>query len=194
MSEVTLRGRQVPESDGSSRVGRGFWVSNCLLASLIAVTVPAAKDQALAQNEPTEATESASTEYQQAFEAMLADPTSTAKAFAFAEAAVAEGDLSGAIAALERILQIDPDRPDIKLRLGELYQQTGAPIVAQIYLASGLEATQMPPEIKERAEELEERARAAEAAGARHRFSGTAFIGGRYETNATNIPILSPTF
>jgi hypothetical protein len=46
----------------------------------------------------------------------------------------------------------------------------------------------MPPEVRERAEELEEQAREAEEAVARHRFSGTAFIGGRYETNANAGP------
>ena len=142
-----------------------------------------------------EATQAAQARYNQAFEAMLADPTNTDKAFAFAEAAVAVGDLDGAIAALERILLVDPDRPDIKIRLGELYERIGAPEIAQLYLAGeesailgGLEGRAVPPEIRDRARALVERAERERAALARHRFYGSVFLGGRYETNANAGP------
>ncbi len=141
-----------------------------------------------------EATAAADARYHETFDAMLADPTNTEKAYAFAEAAVAVGDLDGAIAALERILLVDPDRPDIKLRLGELYQRNGAPEIAQLYLAGeadivgGLEGRAVPPEIRDRARALVERAERERAALAPHRFTGSVFLGGRYETNANAGP------
>ena len=141
-----------------------------------------------------EATAAADARYHATFDAMLADPTNTEKAYAFAEAAVAVGDLDGAISALERILLVDPDRPDIKLRLGELYQRIGAPEIAQLYLAGeadivgGLEGRAVPPEIRDRARALVERAERERAALAPHRFTGSVFLGGRYETNANAGP------
>lgn len=141
-----------------------------------------------------EASEAADARYREAFDAMLADPANTEKAFAFADAAVAVGDLDGAIAALERILLVDPDRPDIKLRLGELYQRIGAPEIAELYLAGqadivgGLEGRAVPPDVRERARALVEQAERERAALARHRFYGSVFAGGRYETNANAGP------
>ena len=127
--------------------------------------------------------------YDQAFEAMLADPTNTEKAFAFADAAVAVGDLYGAISALERILLVDPDRPDIQLRLGELYRQVGAAELAQLHLGEGITSRDIPEPIRRQAEILLESTRDQLAlAESPHRFFGAINVGGRYETNANAGP------
>ena len=128
-------------------------------------------------------------DYRRAYERMLAQPTDVAAAYAFAEAAVAAGDLYGAVAALERILRLDPDRPDIQVRLGELYAMVGATALARAYLEAGLASPAVPPFVRERAESLlEETARAAAAGTRRHGFSGLVSLGPRYETNANAGP------
>lgn len=87
--------------------------------------------------------------YDEALRAALANPTDVEANFELAEAAVAVGDLNTAIAALERILLVQPDRPDIKLRLGQLYQRVGAYELAGSYLGSGLESRDVPQVIRE---------------------------------------------
>lgn len=166
------------------RSAKGAGAGGALLLSCGTLVAPGA---ALAQDVEAQsgAPAQAAQQHREAFEAMLEDPTDTEKAFRFAEAAVAVGDLEGAIAALERILQIEPNRPDIRLRLGELYQRAGVPEVAEVYLERGLETAQMPPAVRERAEALQERARVAVA---RHLLFGNAFLGARYETNANAGP------
>ncbi|MEO1092472.1 MAG: tetratricopeptide repeat protein [Pseudomonadota bacterium] len=120
---------------------------------------------------------------------MLARPTDTDAAFRFAEIAVEDGDLFGAIAALERILRLDPDRPDIEIRLGELYQRVGAVALARAYLEAALDSPAVPPEIRERAQDLLDQSAAATIArGQRHSFTGRVSLGPRYETNANAGP------
>ena len=127
--------------------------------------------------------------YEAALEATLADPRDVEAAYGFAEAAVAVGDFYGAIASLERLLLVDPDRPDIKLRLGELYRQVGASSLAETYLGQGLRSTDVPEELRERARALFEAAGSERAvAYRRHMVSGSFYLGGRYETNANAGP------
>jgi len=52
--------------------------------------------------------------YQQAFDAMRADLANPERSFEFVQAAIAVGDQRGAIAALERILQINPSLANIQ--------------------------------------------------------------------------------
>ena len=60
-------------------------------------------------------------EYQARFDAMMADLANPERSFEFVQIAVKTGDLRGAIAALERILKIQPDLSNIKLELGLQY-------------------------------------------------------------------------
>lgn len=127
--------------------------------------------------------------YRRAYEQMLASPTDVDAAYAFAEAAVEEGDVYGAVAALERILRLEPERPDIRIRLGELYAMVGATALARAYLEAGLASPAVPPFVRERAESLlAETARADTALDRRHVFSGIVSVGPRYETNANAGP------
>ncbi len=128
---------------------------------------------------------SAERRYEQALEAMQADLADPERSFEFVQAAVAVGDLRGAIAALERILLIDPKLANIKLELGVLYLRLGNPQLAQNYLNQALEAPDVPELVRERAEEMLAR---AEAAASRHRFSGLLSLAGRFDTNANAAP------
>jgi tetratricopeptide (TPR) repeat protein len=160
---------------------RGGGVHRVVLAGVLAVI-----GCGLAEPASSQATSPA---YRDAYERMLAAPTDVDAAFAFAEAAVAAGDLYGAIAALERILRLDPDRPDVEIRLGELYAMVGATRLAQAYLEQGLTSPAVPPAVRERAEALLAEAGRAEAEqGRRQRISGILSFGARYETNANAGP------
>ena len=94
--------------------------------------------------------------------------------FEFAEAAVAVGDVRGAIAALERILLINPNLPNIALELGVLYYTVGNNALAAQYLKQVLTAPQVPAPMRQRAQAT---LAAAEAAVTRHQFHGQLFAG-----------------
>lgn len=127
--------------------------------------------------------------YQQALEAMqadLADPWPIPRApSSLSRPQSRSGDLRGAIAALERILLINPKLANIKLELGVLYLQVGSEQLAQSYLRQALEAPDVPELVRVRAGEMLAR---AEAAASRHRFTGLLSLTGRYDTNANAAP------
>ena len=60
-------------------------------------------------------------QYDAAFLEMYEDVGNLDKTFRFAELAIAVGDLEGAVAALERMLIIEPDLPQVRMQLGTLY-------------------------------------------------------------------------
>jgi len=78
-----------------------------------------------------------------------ADPTTLAR---FAEAAIRFGDMEGAISALERLLLIEGDQPELKLELGVLYYRMGSRDVAAIYLDAARSSPGATPKVQERAE------------------------------------------
>lgn len=140
-------------------------------------------------DQPFDTDAAAQARYDEALRAVLADPTDVEANFAFAEAAVAVGDLNGAIAALERILLVRPDRPDIKLRLGQLYQRVGAFELAESYLGGGLESRDIPQTIREQAERLfDEAGQQRILATRRQLLSGSIFLGASWESNANAGP------
>ncbi|MGF6851413.1 surface lipoprotein assembly modifier [Paraburkholderia sp. CI3] len=126
-----------------------------------------------------------SPQYRAAFEAMMADPTNAERSFRFAKAAASEGDLRGAIAALERILKINPGLSNIRLQLGELYLRAGATDLAAIYLRQALLAPDVPGPLRQRAQSLLGQ---AERAQRKHFLTGSIYVGGRYDTNANAGP------
>jgi hypothetical protein len=143
----------------------------------------------LAQADQPADVDRAQAQYDDALRAVLADPTDVEANYAFAEAAVAVGDIQGAIGALERILLVQPDRPDIKLRLGQLYQEVGAFELAESYLGGGLESRDIPQVIQEQAQRLfDEAAQQQILATRRHLFQGSLFLGGGWESNANAGP------
>jgi hypothetical protein len=118
--------------------------------------------------------------YDEAFRATYADPASVPAALNFAKVATVAGDLEGAISALERVLIFNPDLPDIDFELGRLYRALGAFDTARLYFQRA-DPTRLAP-----ADRTERDAALAEIDGAlaRHKFSGAAALGLRYQTNA----------
>ena len=90
--------------------------------------------------------------YDAAFQATLQHPSDPDVLVKFAEVAVEYGDIEGAISALERLLLVDDDQPEIKLELGVLYFRLGSKEAARTYLQAALSSPQASPETKERAE------------------------------------------
>lgn len=152
---------------------------------------PAAQPQRVAATKPDAPGELLTPEqrYEAAFEAMLADPSNPEIALDFTKAASEVGDVRGAIAALERILLVKPDLDNIKMELGLLYQRVGANELAQSYLGKVVNSEDMPETVEDRAQSaLEEADTKVAAERTRHRFSGSLFLGGRYDTNANAGP------
>jgi len=89
--------------------------------------------------------------YDEAFQATLSDPGNLPKLLRFAELAVQIGDLEGAISALERLLLIDGDQPEVKLELGVLYFRLGSNEIARAYLTAARDTASASPDIKARA-------------------------------------------
>jgi tetratricopeptide (TPR) repeat protein len=123
--------------------------------------------------------------YRQAFEAMTQDLSNPERAFEFVQAATEVGDIRGAIAALERILLINPGLPNIKAELGLLYLRTGAIETAERYLNEALESGEVPIAYRERITTALQRATELQA---RNRISGSLFAGGRFESNPDAAP------
>jgi len=118
-----------------------------------------------------------------AFARMLADPANLELTFAYAGIAARAGNYEGAIAALERMLLIETDLPRVRLELGVLYYRLESFDLARSYFASALTGDNVPGDVRARVEqfmgEIDKRQ-------SRHKFSGSALTGARYQTNATS--------
>jgi hypothetical protein len=90
--------------------------------------------------------------YEKAFQETLGKPSDPEALAKFAELAVAVGDIEGAISALERLLLIDADQPEVKLELGVLYYRLGATEPARAYLEAARTSPSSSSETKARAE------------------------------------------
>jgi Flp pilus assembly protein TadD len=91
--------------------------------------------------------------YDAAFQATLDNPSDPDVLVKFAELAVEFGDIEGAVSALERLLLIDDDQPEVKLELGVLYFRLGSKEAARMYLEAANKSSVASPETKERAEQ-----------------------------------------
>ena len=124
-------------------------------------------------------------QYDEAFQAVFADPGDLDKTFRFAELAVRIGNFEAAISALERMLLINPNLPRVRLELGVLYFRLGSYQLAKTYLDRAVEGEDVPDEVRQRVEtflaEIDKRL-------SRHQFSGSVFGGVRYQTNANAGP------
>lgn len=120
-------------------------------------------------------------QYDEAFQEMLRKPADLDVLFKFATIASQTGDLEGAISALERMLLVNQDLPRVRLELGVLYFRLGSYEVAQTYLETALQSPTLPPDVRSRAEDF-----LAQIKNRRNpsHFSGEAFLGLRYQSNA----------
>lgn len=89
--------------------------------------------------------------YDLAFQETLRKPSDPATLVGFAEIAIKVGDLEGAISALDRLLLIDGDQPEVKLELGVLYFRLGSFEAARGYLEEVRSSPRASAALKERA-------------------------------------------
>ena len=154
---------------------RRQWIAAALVAAL-AVSSISAQAQQTQNVDPA-----AQQQYDEAFQAVFADPGNLDKTFRFAELAVQIGNFEAAISALERMLLINPNLPRVWLELGVLYFRPGSYQVAKTYLDRAVEGENVPDEVRQRVEtflaEIEKRL-------SRHQFSGSVFGGIRYQSPA----------
>lgn len=144
------------------------------LGALALTAIPAMSLPAAAQS----ASESA-------FQAVLQDPGNLDKNVTYAKALIDEGDIEGAIAVLERLVLLFPDRAELHVTLGQLYQRVGSDAAAAQAYEAALAAPTTSPEIKAQAESLREDALGRSSAS---HFSGSLFAGMQYQTNANAGP------
>lgn len=90
--------------------------------------------------------------YEKAFQETLGKPSDPEALAKFADLAVGVGDIEGAISALERLLLLDADQPEVKLELGVLYYRLGATEPARAYLEAARASPSSSSETKARAE------------------------------------------
>jgi tetratricopeptide (TPR) repeat protein len=93
-------------------------------------------------------------QYDQAFQEMLAQPGSPEVVLKYANAATQAGDLEGAIAALEGLLLVDSDLPQVQLQLASLYYRLKAYDVSRNYLETALKSPTLTPDVRQTAEQI----------------------------------------
>ena len=86
-----------------------------------------------------------------AFQATLDKPSDPMVLVNFAKIAVTMGDVEGAISALERLLLVEGDQPEVKLELGVLYYRLGAGDVARAYLQQARDSELSTDDVRQRA-------------------------------------------
>ena len=130
-------------------------------------------------------TENLRQSYDQAFQDMYKDVGNLDKTFHFAEIAAQVGDLEGAIAALERMLLLDPNLPTVRMQLGVLYLRLESYGMARAYLSEVQNDSEVPAEVRKEAGSLINQ---IDAAVSPHKLSGTIMGGVRYQSNANGGP------
>ena len=91
-------------------------------------------------------------QYEAAFQLTLRKPADPAALAQFAAAAVKVGDIEGAISALERLLLVEADQPQVKLELGVLYFRLGSREAALAYFDAARLSSKATKAVRERAE------------------------------------------
>jgi tetratricopeptide (TPR) repeat protein len=121
--------------------------------------VPATPQASQPGQKPAEATPAERAAYDKAFQATLEKPSDPETLARFADLAVKVGDIEGAISALERLLLIDANQPEVKLELGVLYYRLGSKEAALTYLEGARSSPEASPQVRDRAEEFLKAAR-----------------------------------
>jgi Flp pilus assembly protein TadD len=122
------------------------------------VTTAPAPAAAPAQKTP-EPTADQRAAYDKAFQATLEKPSDPETLARYADLAVKVGDIEGAISALERLLLIDANQPEVKLELGVLYYRLGSKEAALTYLEGARGSPEASTQVRDRAEEFLKAAR-----------------------------------
>jgi tetratricopeptide (TPR) repeat protein len=123
-----------------------------------------------------------------AFAEAMANPGDPDAALRYARLLAANGQVRPAIAALERILRLNPRLDNIRLELASLYLAAGSPDIATLYAEQALASPAIPADVAARARQL---LASAEKASSPSLVTGSVFFGARYDTNATQATSLS---
>lgn len=151
---------------------------HCLVCAAIVATITALATPVQVRASPY------GSEYDAAFDAMLANPTDLDIAFRFAMIARAAGDAEGAVGTLERMLILNPALPIIHYELARLYAGLGSFEAARRYYRSALEHAP-PPDVRAN---IEAQLKRLEQALQPSRLSGSVLLALRYQTNANVAP------
>jgi hypothetical protein len=120
-----------------------------------------------------------------AFQEVLKDPGNLEKNLTYANALVRSGDIEGAVAVLERLVLLFPERAELHLTLGKLYQRLNSDAAAAQAFEAAIAAPVTTPQVKKEAEQLRTRALKRTATS---QFSGSVYAGMQYQTNTTAGP------
>jgi tetratricopeptide (TPR) repeat protein len=150
------------------------------LAALV-IAVPPSTSRAQAADPEQEAQSDEDRLYDQ----LLADPANVDLNLRYAMAAQQNGNLEGAVSALERLLALKPEFANVRLKLGQLYAQLGSYAMARAYLDPIAEANDLPPELRAEAKAA---LQTVNADAARGKFSGTLFLGSQWQSNPGAAP------
>ncbi|MFI5023838.1 MAG: tetratricopeptide repeat protein [Alphaproteobacteria bacterium] len=159
-----------------------------LVGLALAVALPLGPGAALAQmNPPAGAAKGdLQTQYDALFQQLLKDPTNIDLTFRFAHVATRLGNYESAVSALERLLLYDPNFPDVKLELAELYYHMGSYEMAKTYLDQAKKQEPNPsPQVAQREQTLADE---IAGGGAPSKWTASALVGARYQTNANASP------
>jgi hypothetical protein len=132
-----------------------------------------------------------------AFAAMMANPSDADAALRYARLLASKGQVRPAIAALERVLRLNPRLDNIRLELASLYLAAGSPDAAAVYAQQAVASPAIPPEVAVRARRL---LGDAETAASPSLLTGSLFVGGRFDSDANQatslgtISVFSPIF
>ena len=127
----------------------------------------------------------AASAYEEAFQAMLANPSDIEASFRFSALVAELGYYEEAITALERLLVYNPDLPRLKYELGVLYYRLGSYQVARNYFAEADSAGDLPPEVKQ---QISGSLKSIDERTAVNRINGTLATGIRVQSNANASP------
>jgi len=132
---------------------------------------------------------------ERAFAEMMARPADPDLTLRYARIAAARGETRAAIAALERVLRINPALDNIRLELASLRLAEGSPDLAGAFATEALRSADMPAGVVPRAAALQAQ---ADRASSRSLLEISLFLGARYDTNANEatslgtVPVFVP--
>jgi thioredoxin-like negative regulator of GroEL len=90
-------------------------------------------------------------EYDVAFREMMSKPGDPQSVVKYAQLAVEVGDMEGAVSALEGLLMMDADQPEVELELGVLYYRLGSNEAARAHLEAVGKSRQASADTRKRA-------------------------------------------
>lgn len=132
----------------------------CMVFSLHPVTMAAESSQPTVKQEQStdkkvkKSKKELMQEFEQAFQAMLKDPSSLELTFKYAALAEKVQDYEAAITALERILMFNPTLNETKLKLGIYYYRLDSYEFSESYLLDAKEGKDVPDKIIQTADKF----------------------------------------